>query len=110
MKREIEIAGLPERAPAGRFYVLATTPMIQKDTKFVHSILRRPIRDYEDTPNSPHIYVSVNFSPLASMARLFDRLSIARAFCEFLNRTKHLTEDFCVISVPRRKSSSGFLR
>jgi len=91
---------LQERAPIGHLYSLATEARIQKGTRFVHSIERRPGRH---TPGDslPPVYLFVNFSPVAALAKGWNRLSIARAYCDMLNRTEHLAEDFCVVVRPR---------
>ena len=83
---------LPERAPSGKSYYIATAvDADHKATKFLHSLQR------SEKPENGSVEISVKLSPTLMLAKRFDRLSIARAYADLLNRQVALSQDFCVV-------------
>ena len=79
---------LPEVAPRGFYFYLATTPNpTDKGRRYLHSIHR---------PEKPFGEVRMTLSPTRSLAKPFDRLSLARASADFLNRIDSYA-GFCVV-------------
>ena len=79
---------LPEFAPRGFYFYLATTPNpTDKGRRYLHSIHR---------PEKPFGEVHVTLSPTRSLAKPFDRLALARAYADFVNRVGGVAE-FCVV-------------
>jgi hypothetical protein len=83
---------LPETAPSGYWYYIATASDSEhKATKFVNDVRRRPRQGDEAAE------VLVTFSPIIKLGKRFNRLSIVRAYAEMLNRQETLEHDFCVV-------------
>lgn len=83
----------PEAAPKGFYFYLATTPCsTEKGRRYLHSIHR---------PEKPFGDVSLTLSPTRSMAKPFDRLTVARAYADFLNRMDGVARFYIVIEAGR---------
>ena len=79
---------LPETAPRGFYFYLATTlSPTDKKRRYLHSIHR---------PEKPFREVHVTLSPTRSLAKPFDRLALARAYADFLNRMEGAGK-FCIV-------------
>jgi hypothetical protein len=79
---------LPDVAPKGFYFYIATTPNpTDKGRRYLHTIHR---------PQEAFGGVRVTLSPTRSLAKPFDQLALARAYADFLNRADDL-DDFCVV-------------
>jgi hypothetical protein len=87
----IDGAGRPERPPSGRYYYLATTPVVGRDTKFIHSIHR------ELQPDRRCTGINVRLVSIISLAKPFDRLSLAQSYAAMLNHREDIAHDVCVV-------------
>ena len=84
---------LPEIAPKGFYFYLATTPSpTDKGRRHLYAILRPKQRFGE---------VRVTLSPERNLAKPFDRLALARAYADFLNRMDGLLEFRVVLEAGR---------
>lgn len=84
---------LPEIAPKGFYFYLATTPSpTDKGRRHLYSILRPKQRFGE---------VRVTLSPERNLAKPFDRLALARAYADFLNRVGCMRKFFIVLEAGR---------
>jgi len=83
-----QVTQQPEVAPKGFYFYLATTPsQTDKGRRYLHSIHR---------PEKPFGEVRVTLSITRGLAKPFDRLTLARAYADFLNRMDGVAE-FCVV-------------
>jgi len=86
---------MTEMVSEGYYYYLATSPdTTLKTTKFVHALHRKQRED------GGIAEIRVSLSPIIGLAKKFDRLTVVRAYAEFLNRTRGIEHDFCVILRP----------
>jgi hypothetical protein len=80
----------PEVAPKGFYFYLATTPNpTDKGHRYLHSIHR---------PDKPFGEVRTTLSITRGLSKPFDRLTLARAYADFLNRMGGVAE-FCIVLV-----------
>ena len=87
MTAGVKTAQMPEVAPKGFLFYLATTPnQTDKGRRYLHSIHR---------PDKPFGELQLTLSPTRSLAKPFDRLALACAYADFLKRTGVI--DTCVI-------------
>ena len=78
----------PEIAPHGYYFYLATTASpTDKGRRYLHSIHR---------PEKPFGEARVTLSPTRGLAKPFDRLTLARAYADFVNRVGGVAE-FCIV-------------
>lgn len=78
----------PEIAPHGYYFYLATTPSpTDKGRRYLHSVHR---------PEKPFGEAKVTLSPTRGLAKPFDRLTLARAYADFVNRVGGVAE-FCIV-------------
>ena len=83
-----EVRVLPDVAPKGFYFYIATTPNpVDKGRRYLHTIHR---------PQDESGQVRVTLSPTRALATPFDKLVLARAYADFLNRADGL-DDFCVV-------------
>lgn len=78
---------LPETLPQGMFYYIVTPNGKDPRRQYLWGIKR---------PKEEFSIPLVKLSPVRKMAKQFDNLILARAFCNFLNRTEG-ESDFCVV-------------